>query len=375
MRTRPPFSLTESALLIFVLLATTVISVASGQVANNWINPASARWDSTSSWSLANLPGANQVVSITNGGYKAVNIDSLTAANYPSAMSVSNLAISAPTGALSTLLLNYPGLSVPLHILGGCEVNTNGTLQNLFGHLQVDGGDGRDFHLIGRGQYIQEGGQLVVNAPFNVFDGTANCTNGNTTLGPLTIGTANPGGGVIQDGGNVATSFLQVNSGVYLLVRGTLYMINGGSLVRGYYAQYGGTNFGSLTVSVGECELYNGLMHGDVLAIGAQGEMRQRGGVVEMQSINISGGNYYPDYFPSFPPYTLEHGELHCGDLSITHNGLLEQQSGIMVLTNHFDLHGQQFVFPDSTNTEYADYRLTGGLLTAPSLSLGPFAI
>ena len=37
---------------------------AQGQLVNDWTNPASARWES-SSWSLGGLPASNQTVNIT----------------------------------------------------------------------------------------------------------------------------------------------------------------------------------------------------------------------------------------------------------------------------------------------------------------------
>ncbi len=65
------------------LLALTL--AAQGQLLNDWTNPASARWESAS-WSLGILPAANQTVSITNAGYKAVDIDSATLSGYPDSL-------------------------------------------------------------------------------------------------------------------------------------------------------------------------------------------------------------------------------------------------------------------------------------------------
>ena len=96
---------------------------------NSWTNPASANWESNY-WSLGLLPGANQSVFITNSGYKAVGVFSSTVSGYPGSLTVSNLTIAAPGNALSTVLLNYVGTGVPLRILNGCEVDTNGSLIN-----------------------------------------------------------------------------------------------------------------------------------------------------------------------------------------------------------------------------------------------------
>src|SRR5262245_8900562 len=95
---------------------------ARGQMLNDWTKLVSARWDSSTNWSLGTLPASNQTVSITNSGYKAVNIDSATFTAHPDSLTVSNLILSAPTNGLSTLLLNYAGTAMPLTVLSGCTI-------------------------------------------------------------------------------------------------------------------------------------------------------------------------------------------------------------------------------------------------------------
>src|SRR6516164_5540367 len=114
---------------------------AQGQLLNDWTNPVSAHWES-SSWSLGVLPASNQTVTITNAGYKAVDIDSATVSGYPDSLTVSNLTVSAPTNGLGTLLLNYAGTAAPLRVLNGCTIGTNGTLDNLESSFEVGGTNG-----------------------------------------------------------------------------------------------------------------------------------------------------------------------------------------------------------------------------------------
>ncbi len=97
---------------------------------NNWTNPVSAKWESPS-WSLGELPASDQTVNIANEGYKAVNVDSTTVANFPSSLTVGSLEVSAPPDAASTLLLNYFGLNTALKVVNSCLLRTNGTLLNL----------------------------------------------------------------------------------------------------------------------------------------------------------------------------------------------------------------------------------------------------
>jgi hypothetical protein len=64
-----------------------------GLLINNWTNAASARWYSSTNWSLGILPASNQTVTITNAGYKAVNVDSASFATVPDSATVSNLLV------------------------------------------------------------------------------------------------------------------------------------------------------------------------------------------------------------------------------------------------------------------------------------------
>ena len=158
-------------------------------VVNSWTNIHSARWDSVTNWSLGALPASTQTVSIANEGYKAVNVDGATFANFPTSMMVSNLFVGAPTNALSTLLLNYAGLNAPLKVLNNCVIGINGTIENSSSWFEVDGNAGGQ--LLVDGTFTQNGGLTVVNAPVFVRSGALNATNGNLTLGDVTLGSTN----------------------------------------------------------------------------------------------------------------------------------------------------------------------------------------
>lgn len=69
-----------------ILLIPGLLSVRADDIINNWTNPASARWDASTNWSVGALPASNQSVNITNAGYKAVNIDFNTLVNFPESM-------------------------------------------------------------------------------------------------------------------------------------------------------------------------------------------------------------------------------------------------------------------------------------------------
>lgn len=211
--------------------------------ANNWTNPSSAKWES-SSWSLGMLPAYDQTVNIANDGYKAVNIDNTTLANFPNSMTVGSLDVSAPTNGLSTLLLNYFGLNSPLKVINSCFIGTNGMLLNLGSSFQLDGTAG-SFTLDG-GTFIQDGGQTVMTPPVQVLNGTLNATNATMNLGPLQIGGEYPDyGTVYQSGGTILSSAIGIDRGKYLLfTNGTLYSLNGTFLTNAEasFVQTGGSN-------------------------------------------------------------------------------------------------------------------------------------
>src|SRR5215471_3521326 len=121
---------------------------------NSWNSPVSGHWED-SSWSLGILPAANQWVMITNDGYKAVGIFPSTPVNFPAAMTVSNLTVSASASSANTLLLNYFGTTVPLNVLSNCSIiGTNGRFVSLYSGLQVGG----SLTVVTNGSFAQEGG-------------------------------------------------------------------------------------------------------------------------------------------------------------------------------------------------------------------------
>lgn len=347
---------------------------AQGQLVNNWTNPVSAKWESPS-WSLGILPAANQTVNITNAGYKAVNIDSVTFANYPGSLTVSNLAVSAPSSALSTLLLNYAGTAAPLKVLNGCTIGTNGTLDNFASSFEVDGTNAG--LLLDGGTFVQVGGQTVVNGPVFVEDGTLDATNADLTLGTnVTLGSAPASSGYFnQVGGSIAAQHIDVEQGTYDLVSGVLYAITGTqcSTTGAGFIQSGGTNFGNIIVSDGYYDLRSGLAQGNVLNAGGTGNatlFTQEGGLLSMQFIDVTAGSNYP---PAAAP-TFYGGIVHCGTLNIGGNGRVELRGANFFVTNNFDLHGMSFIVGDvGLVIEYADCQLWSNNLYLPSMSLGQY--
>jgi hypothetical protein len=359
---------------------------ARGQLLNNWTNTVSARWESSTNWSLGMRPASSQTVNITNAGYKAVNIDAATISGFPDSMTVSNLSVAAPTNSLSTLLLNYAGLGTPLKVLNDCTIRTNGTIANYYSSFEMDGINGGQLRVDG-GTFVQQDGQTVVNAPvFVVNNGSVNTTNANLTLGRVTIGSAPASvGSFIQNGGSIAAQQIDVSAydqdpfgqGGYELFSGVLYAIEGTqcSAAGPGFRQFGGTNYGNITATDGYYALLSGMAQGNVLTAaspdGNASLFDQEGGLLDMQFINISGGSNWP---PQSGPWFAA-GTVHCGTLNIGGNARVELRGADFFVTNNFDLHGMEFnVGGHGPLIEHVACHLWAGHLYLPSMSLGQYA-
>jgi hypothetical protein len=316
---------------VLVIALTSAISLPA-QVFNNWINPNSGPWEDTGNWSVGIRPAANQSVVIGNAGYKAVGISSSTASIYPASLTVSNLTISAASGALNTLLLDHAGTSVPLHVLDVCSIGANGSLQNYYSSLQVDGSNGvfygGSFLLADGGKLIQEGGLTVITPAIEVRNGSIDATNATMNLGTLNFGDVYTGtaGTVVQSGGTVLSAGLRIDIGGFTLMdNGTLYALDKTILYGGSFSQLSGANYCEVDQRGGVYHLYDGLLHGNDLHFTGNGNFFQHGGTAEFATMEIYGTQGGPNY-------QLEAGNLRCGNLDIT--GRYRQYGGTLTLTN-----------------------------------------
>ena len=349
---------------------------------NSWTNPVSANWEEPY-WSLGILPNSTQMVMITNDGYKAVGIFPSTVLNFPNSLTVSNLTISAPTNAFSTLLLNYSGTATPLRVLNGCTISTNGSLDNLYGAFEVDSGQWN----ITSGQFIQEGGTTVAtNATTSVLAGSMNLTNADVNLGDLDLGDSfTISGTVVQAGGSVDCA-LVVHGGSYSFLSGTfsgecsvLSPFGVGYFGYSTFNQYSGTNYAVISLGTsprfpfgsgfGTYTLYNGAVVTSNVDIGragyAHGEFNQAEGFVSIASLNLGGGiGGGGTGTTGVGTYSLTNGILLTGNLNIA-NGSIIQAGGQHTTTNALVL-GLY-----SVSRFFASYSLSGGEFFCPGIYMG----
>ncbi len=94
------------------------MSYAPDSSVNSWLKTSSGYWEEPY-WSCGRLPALDQgSIVFTNAGWKALAIGQNTTANFPNALVIQKLTISAPTNSFNELLLNYAGTNVPLNVNG-----------------------------------------------------------------------------------------------------------------------------------------------------------------------------------------------------------------------------------------------------------------
>jgi hypothetical protein len=297
---------------------------------------------------------------------------------------VSNLTISAPSNALSTLLLNYSGTATPLRVLNGCTIGNNGSLDNLYGAFEVDSGQWN----LTSGQFIQEGGTTVAtNATTSVLGGSMNLTNAEVNLADLVLGDSTSSGTVVQEGGSV-DSVLVVQAGNYSLLNGSL---SGKCFVSSPFGfdtfptfnQYSGTNYASITLGTdlhfaggfGTYTLYSGAVITSNINIGpvgyAGGQFNQSDGLVSIASLAL-GNPGQPRSVPGQGSYSLTNGVLLTGTLNLL-DGSIIQTGGQHTTSNSLALFG--YFDPHFLDSLFASYALSGGEFFCPGITMGVYGV
>ncbi len=195
---------------------------------NSWrATSASGFWDATgAAWSLSQPPSITDVGDfVTNANSKIITIDSAVVSDTPTSLTVSNVTIGGAGGATNTLFLNTSGTNVPLHIISGMTISNAGVLSVTNSSLQVDGGSGGMFLMMGTMRVLD-----VARVQLN----KAVITNG--AVLQFALGT------------NMGTVAVTTD----LTLGGTLNLLNGGGLTNTTYTlfTYGGI-FNSNLVTIG----------------------------------------------------------------------------------------------------------------------------
>jgi hypothetical protein len=260
---------------------------------NSWTKTVSGYWEEPF-WSLGVLPSLTQSgVTFNNPGFKALAIGASTVSSHPESLTNNNLTVSSPAGSLNTLLLNYPGLATPLHVVDTFYLGSNARLVSLYGGLRV-------------GTFSIDG--LAIQAEFaETFARQA--TLGQTAPASYTMTNGLFAGDVLQIGAGASGAFSQY--GGRNTVVDTFLRANGS-----IYDLYAGVLAGrSLNVSYNDSLTFSG----------GTSRVNQWGGSVQMSgSIGVGSTLDSGSYF-------LAHGDLNAGSERVggsPGNGSFYQASG-----------------------------------------------
>src|SRR5580704_15931261 len=106
---------------LLALTASVLLTSISSAQTNSYISTTDGFWDEARLWSLSEPPSISQSgIVITNATSVTVTIDNITANNFPSTLTISNLTI-LPSGSTDTLYLDNT-VTTALHIVNGLNI-------------------------------------------------------------------------------------------------------------------------------------------------------------------------------------------------------------------------------------------------------------
>jgi hypothetical protein len=285
-----PLSLTPGLFITATANGTTEFSqareVVVGGRTNSWTNSVSGKWEVGPNWSLnvPPFPGLSLVL-ITNAGTKSVSTDAATASGSPSTLTISNLVISAPSGATNTLLLAH-GQNTPLRILRALTINRGGAVVINAAAVRLEGRQ-TDATRIDGELTLNEGSLTATN--FQVYignDGSGSFTVSNGTFRayyPI-VGINDGANGLwhIAGGTNIITTVFDIADN--LTATGKVVMTGGQLSTPALYIGLFGN--GSMAVSNGDFQCEGQV---DVASQpGAQGNFTAAGGTCTLGSMLVT---------------------------------------------------------------------------------------
>lgn len=346
--------------------------------ANEWTKPTTGSWEEQASWSLGVLPDATQEVVFTNAGWKALAIGTNTAQNFPESMHVASLRVGAPTDSYNTLLLNFPGLAVPLQS-GGLSVESSGAV--VMQSAALDSSD-----ILVRGMFSQSDysqvkvhGMLIVgqggDSVYSLDSGSLSVDGNGDEVAVNITGGFQGQAKFIQNGGvNNARNIRVSINGEYDLYGGQVTATNGLTVGLDDYAnyasfyQYGG-NVNADTFINGNYFLNGGQVTGHMAVVSPNAFQRvdafmsQTGGTNAAISLDLG----HPNRFGGRAFYVLSNGVVSVDSSTTFRGGEFSQYNGRHTIVSNLVLEGTDL---GGLGTATADYFLWGGTLSAGGLTM-----
>ena len=390
------------------LVAALAPPLCPAQTVNVWTKPASGYWEEPF-WSLGRLPSADDQVIFTNSGWKALAIASSTARDFPQSLQVRDITVASPVDSFNTLLLNFAGFEVPLHVSGRLTIEHSAALVVLSSALHVTNtgefivngtvqhGDFSDVrtltmhigyqapgiyyfsnvvlqmdHLIVdfQSQFDQEGGSSAIGTMLLRNQGIFTVAGGQFVGGTARVGVGSSGV-IMQSGGSAVWTGgvdLAPNYGV-----GT-YNLSGGVLTTpsiivgepglGEFVQSGGTNnvsslFAGSSANSGRYTLSGGALNTDDTYMGGNGSMIQQGGTHTTGYLELRGEDTRNG--PDDAGYGLEDGILITSNMNVRF-GDYSQSGGSNFVSGNLFIEPEQWAI---------GLHLSGGLLTTSNTIVG----
>jgi hypothetical protein len=369
-----------------IITATLLFAINGPAQTNSWTKPTSGDWHEPF-WSLGVLPDASQShIMFTNAGWKALAITRITSRDFPDSLNIPRLTVASPTNTVNTLLLNYAGVQSPLRVADFLELGSNAFLVTLSSAIEV----GADFFVDGT---VTHGDNSQVSAlSLYVGDtspGVYNFSNGMVSAGSVIVGDGTTGsfeqsGGRLSVSGRLALgqgdrrTFTQGN-GRFELMAGTLTASTlqigevplrlGPPGADGTFIQSGGSNFaGGLRLGGPESDLTSGrnytyilndgvLMTSNTVVYGGNGNFAQAGGLHHVDGPLALAGFYGRSFAHFYAQYTLTGGVVTARSLNINF-GAMSQSAG----TNQIS--GDLIIGTKQAFARNSFYNLSGGSLS-----------
>jgi fibronectin-binding autotransporter adhesin len=183
-----------SAIRGLLICALVLIAPAARAAVNNWITTGSGTWDTPGNWSLGTAPSiSDSFDNITTAVTKTVTLTNTSG----SALTISNLQVSASATFTNTLLVTTGGSGTPFRLFGTAFVGANGILDIYNSNFRVDsiglGAGSPALRVDGTFLINGNGGQTTVTNG-SIWVGNTLTQSNSTTLLAREIAVAQPPG-------------------------------------------------------------------------------------------------------------------------------------------------------------------------------------
>jgi len=241
-------------ILVCGLVWPSVFAGDAAAITNSWTLGASSKWEFGANWSAGVPSSLNDANVISNGTTKTITIDAVTVLSNSinGCLTISNLVVSAPAGAVNTLqLTNAPGAT--LRVLDGASLDMRTVLLIRDAALQVDGVAGDEFDMDGTAFLLSGSmtGTNVFTAVGAAGNGSLTVSNGTLSLRDAYFAFDAGSRGTLTAAGGTCQFSQSLDLGVESAAIGTVWVTGGTFILTNASTFVGDSGSGRMTVSNG----------------------------------------------------------------------------------------------------------------------------